>query len=119
MPSMRIRGESSMPMVINSFGAIGVMDNASVATPAGGAWLVNSEFYVTTTSEVYSVRTWNGGMVAVAVVVGLLTCGLGLLLLFLARREKIQTRYIETVTVTAPGLHYIERGVGGNTFVSW
>jgi hypothetical protein len=59
-------------------------------------------------------------MVAVAILVGLFTCGLGLLLLFLAQKQVTKTAWMEQITVTGPKLYYVTPPTqGGREFVSW
>lgn len=108
------------PTTITQFDQIRVLDNATISTPAGYAWLRDAEVECTSTASIVQSRTqWSGGMIAVSCIVGLFTCGLGLILLFLSRQQVTETVLVDTVRVTAPGWSYSSQGVGGATFVSY
>lgn len=111
---------------LQRFGQIVICDNAWVFTPAGSAHLKDCEFSVQQTPHTFSHPVWSGGMVAVSIIVGLLSCGLGLLLLFLARQQQTETVQVETVTVDSSTFCYSERQLtaiqwtlGASAFVSW
>lgn len=103
-----------------SFGDVTVTADSQVITPAGSSWLAETELELgSPTSITTSTPTWNPAMVVVSIIVGFITCGLGLLLLFLSRSIRIDTVVMDTVTLKAPGYHYISQGYGGAQFVSW
>lgn len=108
------------------FGQIVICDNAWVFTPAGSAHLSECDFSIQQTPHTFSRPVWSGGMVAVSIIAGLLTCGLGLLLLFLSRSQQTETVQVETVTVDSSTFSYSERQLtaiqmtlGAGAFVSW
>lgn len=108
------------------FGQIVICDNAWVFTPAGPAHLTDCEFSIQQTPHTFSRPVWSGGMVAVSIIAGLLSCGLGLLLLFLSRTQQTETVQVETVTVDSSTFSYSECqltanqwALGASAFVSW
>ena len=83
-----------------TFGGVNVWPDTNVVTPAGTSRLVDTEIELgQSIPQTHSRQVWNGGMVAVSVIVALFTCGLGLLLLFLSRSTQVYTTVTDTVTI--------------------
>lgn len=120
------REKAVKPSELCRFGEIMIADNGFVYTPAGAARVVDCEFSSQESAHISSAPKWSGGMIFIAVIVAIFTCGLGLILLFLSRRERVSTVSAETVTVDAPLLSYTTRSFsptyapgGAMEFVAW
>lgn len=102
------------------YGLVTVLDDGTVNTPAGWSPLAETEIsYEGATPVVHSKGSWSPGMVVVACIVAIFTCGLGLILLFLSRSEKTQTTVMDTVKISGPNYTYLAQAPGGASFVSW
>ncbi len=102
------------------YGLVTVNDDGTVNTPAGWSALTETEIsYEGATPVVHSKGSWSPGMVVLACIVAIFTCGLGLILLFLSRSEKTQTTVMDTVKITGPNYTYLAQAPGGASFVSW
>lgn len=102
------------------FGEVIVWTDGSITTPVGDSWLTQTDVRLgSRTPIVHSSASWSGGMVFASIVVALFTCGLGLLLLFLARSQTTSTVIVDTVELHAPDYYYVAQDFGGAQFVSW
>lgn len=102
------------------YGDVQVTTDGIVMTPMGSARVLDSEFiYDGCTPVVASRSAWSPGMVVFAIIAGLLSCGLGLILLFLARTQQVVTVGVDSVRIVAPRFVYIAQAPGGAHFVSW
>ena len=112
---------ASQPVkVVGEYGGIMVLSDETISTPNGRCNLREAEFSFSVLPHTYSVTEWNPLMVAISIIVALFTCGLGLLLLFLAHHQKTMTSMVEQITVSGPNLYYVTPGGnGGQPFLSW
>lgn len=102
------------------YGLVTVSDDGFVTTPAGASALTHTSVeYEGTTPIVHSKGSWSPGMVVIACIVAIFTCGLGLILLFLSRSEKTATTVMDTVRITDGSYTYLAQAPGGASFVSW
>ena len=102
------------------FGTVAIYDDGTVSTPAGYAPLSRVTASIGPSSQTTQSRPeWSTPMVLVSVIVGLFTCGLGLLLLFLSRSQSVYTVTQESVIFDAPNFQYVAHGEGAAQMVGW
>ncbi len=102
------------------YGLVTVSDDGYVTTPAGVSALADTTVeFEGTTPIVHSKGSWSVGMIIVACIVAIFTCGLGLILLFLSRSERTATIVMDTVRISDGNYTYLAQAPGGASFVSW
>lgn len=109
-----------MARIVCEWERVCVTDDAVVHTPTGSGSLLQVDVAHTAShAHVSSGASWSLGWVLIACLLAVFTCGLGLLALLLARRERVGTQLVDVVTISGPGWAYTGARAGGAAFAAW